>query len=649
MKPIKFQQATIYKALNTIKELLPYCDKNVTLYDKKDKAFVNQQINMLWENVKSFPDNSSFSFLRSIRNTFSHLQENLSDEKLQNLYKQVFPVLPDLKQNLERKLTVDLKNPIKRRFKKFGPNVLGTETERTQLIDAIENSCTEKVDNQEQIDFPDNELSKNVKKIINETIDSQENRKYIAEHEGLSQNIQNDLLEWVQKVDSAIKQENPFVKETQFIQNLKSQETKDLEKNFATNEKEYKKLVSDCKVDFNFYQQQLTPKKQENSKKKVVTIDQKTIFSSMFEDMEKDLLERKAKWELQKIDEMRRLFTKELLEKLEKFKKLEAVLHGFITNCGRLWDLTKTDFNDYNFDILSEYADILERDESLKEFANLLGRQTKEQQKFEKELRDKIVVTTEYHPQPAYRGQICGVTTGNSISSVLPSELALLKNPATKNLFKLKFAQKQLLSFRYENQVASERRTIEQEEVEVSVNEKEPKGPIIICVDTSGSMQGTPEMVAKTVTFALAKIAIEEKRNCYLISFSTNIETLDLSDFSNTKPLDNLVGFLRMSFWGGTDATPALAQALKMLKQKAYKNADVLMVSDFVMGTLPQEIDEAIKIEQKKETQFYSLVIGQTGNQNTIESFNHNWSYNTNDRFSNRHLVENLHSLRSRE
>lgn len=649
MKPIKFQQATIYKALNTIKELLPYCDKNVTLYDKKDKAFVNQQINMLWENVKSFPDNSSFSFLRSIRNTFSHLQENLSDEKLQNLYKQVFPLLPDLKQNLERKLTVDLKNPIKRRFKKFGPNVLGTETERTQLIDAIENSCTEKVDNQEQIDFPDNELSKNVKKIINETIDSQENRKYIAEHEGLSQNIQNDLLEWVQKVDSAIKQENPFVKETQFIQNLKSQETKDLEKNFATNEKEYKKLVSDCKVDFNFYQQQLTPKKQENSKKKVVTIDQKTIFSSMFEDMEKDLLERKAKWELQKIDEMRRQFTKELLEKLEKFKKLEAVLHGFITNCGRLWDLTKTDFNDYNFDILSEYADILERDESLKEFANLLGRQAKEQQKFEKELRDKIVVTTEYHPQPAYRGQICGVTTGNSISSVLPSELALLKNPATKNLFKLKFAQKQLLSFRYENQVASERQTIEQEEVEVSVNEKEPKGPIIICVDTSGSMQGTPEMVAKTVTFALAKIAIEEKRNCYLISFSTNIETLDLSDFSNTKPLDNLVGFLRMSFWGGTDATPALAQALKMLKQKAYKNADVLMVSDFVMGTLPQEIDEAIKIEQKKETQFYSLVIGQTGNQNTIESFNHNWSYNTNDRFSNRHLVENLHSLRSRE
>ena len=59
------------------------------------------------------------------------------------------------------------------------------------------------------------------------------------------------------------------------------------------------------------------------------------------------------------------------------------------------------------------------------------------------------------------------------------------------------------------------------EQEEVSVEKKEPKGPIIVCVDTSGSMQGTPENIAKTVTFALSKIAIEEERKCYLISFST--------------------------------------------------------------------------------------------------------------------------------
>jgi len=158
-------------------------------------------------------------------------------------------------------------------------------------------------------------------------------------------------------------------------------------------------------------------------------------------------------------------------------------------------------------------------------------------------------------------------------------------------------------------------------------------------------MNGTPENIAKTITFALSKIAIEEDRKCYVISFSTAIQTLDLTDFSDN-PINKLVQFLKMSFNGGTDAEPALNQALKMLSENEWKNADVLMISDFVMQSLNKDLIERIESEQKKNTVFYSLTIGDSGNKGTIQSFNHNWFYDMNNPQAGRRLVEQLNEVR---
>lgn len=339
--------------------------------------------------------------------------------------------------------------------------------------------------------------------------------------------------------------------------------------------------------------------------------------------------------------------------------RLEKLLTPFTKNFGRLWDLSKHPFETSGFEILDTFAKLLEQDESLQELADLLGRQSRTQAVFEKELRDKIVITTEWHPQPAYRGEINGLKYSNDIAAALPCELALLKNPAAKKLFQLKFAQKQLLSFEYQNEQESLKESIEQEEV--TMEKQEPKGPIIICVDTSGSMHGTPENIAKTVAFALAKIAAEQERLCYIISFSTDIETLEvkpnedmeLTNADGGNYLQKLVRFLRMSFNGGTDAEPALQKALNMLAGSdtatGYKNADVLMISDFVMGNLSDDLVTAIEQEKEKNTGFYSLVIGASGNKNTIACFNHNWLYDTNDTRASHHLVEQLHELKTRK
>ena len=59
---------------------------------------------------------------------------------------------------------------------------------------------------------------------------------------------------------------------------------------------------------------------------------------------------------------------------------------------------------------------------------------------------------------------------------------------------------------------------------------------MVLCIDTSGSMIGKLEMVAKSVALYMTNTAVSQKRVCYLINFSTNISSLDL-----TKNADALV------------------------------------------------------------------------------------------------------------
>ena len=60
---------------------------------------------------------------------------------------------------------------------------------------------------------------------------------------------------------------------------------------------------------------------------------------------------------------------------------------------------------------------------------------------------------------------------------------------------------------------------------------------------------------------------------------------------------------------GGTDAAPALKHALATMRSDHYAKADLLVVSDFVMGDLPGPILGAIAAQRAHGNQFYSLVI----------------------------------------
>lgn len=606
--------------------------------------------------------------MRLTRNKIAHQEENLSLEELASVISTVSKNLEkiehDLNQNIKR---YKQESKVKRKFENFSSMEFGSTEDKKQLVDAMEDYISPSAPEDVKIDFPENEYSILAEQILKEVLNKKDYKSYVSTHDGIAENIQTDILEWLEKTHAFLKKEDPFKDEAIFIEKQKRLSAEDLASDLS-NEKSkieyhYKRLpsISESKrgtlekisLDFDFYKKVCSAEKriETETNEKGVQIEivkwnseekLETLKRNFISDLEKNFIDRKNKWELEQIEAKRKEFLDSLYSKIDNFIRIESVLSSFIKNLGRLWDLSEGYFETSGFEVLGTFAELLEKDESLQELAELLGKQSRSQSIFEKEMREKVALHSNWQAKRAYRGEINGLKYSNDISAALPSELSLMKNPALNKLFQLKFAQKQLLSYDYQIQEESDVESKEKEEVEIE--KKEKKGPVIICVDTSGSMNGTPENIAKTITFALSKIAIEEDRKCYVISFSTAIQTLDLSDFSGN-PLGKLVQFLKMSFNGGTDAKSALNQALKMLSENEWKNADVLMISDFVMQALNKELADKIETEKKKNTVFYSLTIGDSGNKETIQCFNHNWFYDMNSPQAGRHLAEQLNEV----
>lgn len=620
----------IYSALTTIDSFVSHYSMPA---EKQQQSLLNNTVSIIYDIIKD--DNK-------LTSKYSNLK-SLSEK---NDYDNILQSLKNLKSDLVESVSELRENSNQRMFTMMGSNSFGSDYQRNQLVDAIADKCNTLIDTSSKVSFPNNFLSNTTEKVLHDILS--ENANYIQQHKGISDNIQADTLKWIEEIDKILQQENPFRDEIEYIDGLKQLESEKLVTQFKSIHQWYDSKNISPNLNFDFYEQSHDKNLQN------IDIEEKKQYNEalsqkFFEEVDKSLLERILAWQLNKIDEYSREYIDQTSEKIKKFKHLEHLLMPFLEDSGLLWNMSDGMFQNAGFEIIKKYADLLEQDQSLIDFANILGKHSRAQIEYEKEIRAKVVVTNGFHPQPAQKGQIAGITVGNDISAVLPSELALLKNLATARLFKLKFAQKQLVSFRYENmQSVSETKT---EYVEISHEKIEPKGPIIICVDTSGSMEGTPEYVAKTLTFAICKIAMEQHRKCYLISFSKKIETLDLSNFnsSNNSSLQLLIGFLRMSFHGGTDIAPALNHAIEMLSQNEWKSADVLTISDFCMDNLRKNITDRINLEKRKDTDFHSLVIGDSENGQVIDCFSHNWYYDMTNSNSPRRIIEKIRKIKNKD
>ncbi len=333
----------------------------------------------------------------------------------------------------------------------------------------------------------------------------------------------------------------------------------------------------------------------------------------------------KVAWWSEHLQEAAEEIQTSLILKLQHAEHLMKIFGDIGMFLGRGWDMSQGLWQDTHWNQLERYASLLEDEKGLQELAELLGRYESEETLYEMEERKHQKIVHQWKPEKGGKAQITGVHQSDDLSYMLPSESALLGNKMTRPLFYQKFTEKKLMTYKMDDKVLFAQT---HEETRLHKKRKEDKkGPVIVCVDTSGSMHGAPEKVAKVMTFALLKIALKENRPCYLISFSDsqNIHELELTELDQS--LDKLVEFLRHSFHGGTDAMPALNRAIEMIEQETYKKADILLITDGIFGVTENFIQRIQVQKEEKQCLIHSLIISPNVNKEQFSFCDQTWHY----------------------
>lgn len=348
-------------------------------------------------------------------------------------------------------------------------------------------------------------------------------------------------------------------------------------------------------------------------------------------------------FQLEKFTQNKEAYIDLLEQKVEEYNKLREIVEPFSEYFG--WDLSRKLWQKTSFNLIETYRDLLEDEQSVKALADLLGSMREAEIEMEEETLEKTIIRQEWVKDPNMKSEIVGVESSDRLNHMLTSEASLLSDEETESYFLKKYADKKLLTFRYEDRklLKSQDQIME---VHQRVKQKE-KGPFIICVDTSESMNGMPEKIAKVMTLGVLKMAMNQNRRAYLINFSTGVKTLDLYNIAES--IDEIAAFLNMSFYGGTDATLALYEALRQLETENYEDADILMVSDFIMYKLEEDVQQQIKHYQvNKNTQFHALAIGNQTNSDVLDYFDSNWQYKPDEKGIVRALTRGLSDIGTR-
>ncbi len=357
---------------------------------------------------------------------------------------------------------------------------------------------------------------------------------------------------------------------------------------------------------------------------KTKTDEIKPLKISLLNELEKNISVLIENWELSQIKLIKEELIKKYISKLEYIKKLKEILSDLDLGTGYFWDLSKGNLIESDINTLISWVEFLKKNKKIMELCNLLGKM----KKYNKELiKEKISRAIKYDikvPDQNSNEEVSGIKLGKSIEYLLPNELALLNDSELEELFDLKYIEEKLMLFDYDSYINVEKEKIVEEFVESEKDEE--KGPIIICVDTSGSMRGAPERIAKAIAFCISSKAISENRPCLLINFSTSIEVIEFNKFNL---FTDILNFLKKSFNGGTDLIPALKYSLDKIENEKFEKADVLILSDFILDNIENKIFKKINNAKKLGNRFYSISIGNLFmNKNLKNIFTKQWVYN---------------------
>ncbi|MDV6378293.1 VWA domain-containing protein [Sporosarcina sp. GW1-11] len=221
-------------------------------------------------------------------------------------------------------------------------------------------------------------------------------------------------------------------------------------------------------------------------------------------------------------------------------------------------------------------ADKVAQDPKIREIADWAGR-------FKQVAREKQ--KSKYVDAMEWRS----VMLGNEIERLLPIELSLYSHDATKNDFLRRFAEGETLQY------------------DKKKREELGKGPIVCCLDQSGSMKLLDNQ-SKGFILALLTIAKKQRRDLCVLLFSTTIQR---NTYVKGKITGNeLIRLARTYLGGGTDFTLSLEGAMKVIEQSTFKRSDVIFVTDGEDEVSEEFLKKFHKKKKLKEFNVLTLLVG---------------------------------------
>ncbi|MGF1742307.1 ATPase RavA stimulator ViaA [Vibrio profundum] len=317
---------------------------------------------------------------------------------------------------------------------------------------------------------------------------------------------------------------------------------------------------------------------------------------------------------------------KDLYQRMETMKNMDKVTtSGNEASLGRLWDMAAAKLSKTDLKTMKRLADFLKKHNGLQDIAEKLGRMAHETNDpdLSRAPIEDVAMVEEKSDQAT--DDIVGIHPSDDLNRLLPNETMFLAYPELEVIFYKHLVDKRLLNYR----VQGKNRTLRKVKSSQPANKKAEvdKGPFIVCVDASGSMSGFPEQCAKAIAYALMQIALAEDRDCYVMLFSTEMITYQLTRQDGLREAGD---FLTYSFHGGTDLEPVMVKSVELMHSSAYKNADLIVVSDFIAPQQPDEIIEQVLALKKNSNRFHAISLSKYGNPELISMFDHLWAYHPN-------------------
>ena len=315
------------------------------------------------------------------------------------------------------------------------------------------------------------------------------------------------------------------------------------------------------------------------------------------------------------------------------------------------WELMTNGWTETEFERRLNQMKVQDRYPEIKEIVAKMGRVADANGK------DRLTIASgvDMKMEHSAGSDIEGITVGDDLNSLLPLELAQYSDEDMEGLFIYKYRTRRLQTFRYKSEMAKPSRKL-------GFTHASRKGPMIVCLDTSASMYGTPERISSTLIALLEETAEELERDCFLIDFSVSTRAIDLmekrkaqrlrklglnvsaEDFSLANSADSTdssastasgnssfsdsgshSGFASTGrsvrrqpstthlpfIGGGTSAKKMMKQMFELLDNDGlhYVNADVLWITDFLIPDPPQSMLARFKEYRNTGTRFYGIRI----------------------------------------